>query len=218
MKTLLTMMAAACMMVSCGAKNAEKTTIYEVEPFTVIQMDGVGEIIYTQGDVCTVKVEGDSIHIANTSVTVKDGKLQIRQIKDVKKSEGLTFYVTSPTLEKVSSAGVGSFKAPEAVKFGNDFFYEQEGVGAVKFEDLTCEDFRFNQEGVGAADIKVRCHDAWYVSEGVGAAEIEIEANKLELTSDGVGAVNVKGQVKEYTKKKSSIISAVKDKNLVVGK
>lgn len=218
MKKFLTMVAAVCMFASCDARDIEKSVNYDVEAFSAIDMIGVGEIIYKQGDTFSVKAEGDSIHLDNVTVKVKDGELVIGQKKDLKNNEGINFYITAPMLKKVTCAGVGTLKMLEAVSFDNDFCLYQEGVGSVKIEDLTCKDFDFHQEGVGAADIKVNCKNAKTVREGVGAATLVIEADTLVLSSEGVGAIKVSGHVKDYQKKKSSIISAIQDKNLVVGK
>ena len=220
MKTLLTMMAAAMMMMSCGSKNAECVENYDdVKDFVCINMQGVGKIIYTQGDY-GFRAEGDSILVANTDVSVKDGCLTIGQKKSVKKSgdDGVTYYVSSPTLMKVESEGVGSFEANEPIVFENDFAFESEGVGAVKIKDLTCQNFKFDQEGVGASEVTVKCNYVKYSSEGVGASSLNVEAETLDLSSDGVGAVKVTGHVKHYNKQKDSFVSAVNDKGLVVEK
>ncbi len=218
MKTLLTMMAAAMMMVSCGAKTVEKVENYDAKDFVCINMEGVGKIVYTQGDY-NVRAEGDSLFIANTSVDVKDGNLSIKLIKDVKKNDdGVTFYISSPTLMKVECGGVGSFEIKEPVNFDNDFAFELEGVGAVKIKDLTCQNFKFDQDGVGASEVSVKCNNAKYASSGVGACKLNVEAETLDITSDGVGAVEVKGHVKHYNKQKSGFVSAIKDKGLVVEK
>ena len=217
MKTLLTMMTAALMMASCGARNVECVETYDAKDFVCINMQGVGKIVYTQGDY-NVRAEGDSLYIASTSVNVKDGCLTIGLTKNLKKTDdGVTFYISSPTLMKVESEGVGSFEANEPVKFDNDFAFELEGVGAVKITDLTCQNFKFDQEGVGATEVSVKCTNAKYSSAGVGACKLDINAESLDLMSDGVGAVKVKGHVKRYNKQKGGLTSAVNDKDLVVG-
>jgi len=180
-------------------------------------MEGVGNIIYTQGDKYSIHAEGDSVLLGRTVVAFEDGTLHITQKRGTESKHGLNFYITSPTLQKVESAGVGTFEANEAVKFDNDFEFESEGVGSVKISDLTCQNFKFHQEGVGASNISIKCQDADISTEGVGACDIEIQANELKLSADGVGAVKVKGHVKKYDRMGGSIVSKISDKKLVVG-
>lgn len=222
MKKYLTMILVATMaiMTSC-AKNVkvEKSVDYEPQPFTSIEMEGVGNIIFTQDKNYRVHAEGDSARIAVTEVTFKDGKLTIRERKHNNKdgSNGVNYYISAPTLVRVESNGVGSFESREAVTFDNDFEIESNGVGQVKIKNLTCQNFKFDQSGVGASEVQIKCQKARIDTDGVGACEIDIEADALKLSSDGVGAVKVKGHVKKYESHSGSFTSRISDKSLVVG-
>ncbi len=217
MKTFLTMITAMMVMTSCAnSSKIETTENYQAQPFTTIEMNGVGNIIYTQGDY-NVRAEGDSAIIARTIITFKDDCLTIDQKKGSDTKNSVNFYISSPTLTKVEIDGVGSFEAKQAINFDNDFEFESDGVGSVRISDLNCQNFKFHQEGVGASSVNVKCNKASFKSEGVGACELEIDADTLHLESDGVGAVKVKGHVKHYSSSKGGIVSKISDKHLVVG-
>lgn len=201
-----------------NSKNFRSEEIQCTESFTKIDMQGVGSIVYTQGDVTAVKMEGDADDITRTKVTIEDATIKITQDDSMKKKKGLTFYVTSPALTKVNLDGVGSFEAPKAVAFDNDFSLEMNGVGSVNIADMTCVNLEFHQEGVGSSEIKVKCNDADIHSEGVGKSTISIEAEKLVLTNEGVGAIKVSGHVNRYSPYSDGFTSKISDKGLKVGK
>lgn len=203
-----------------NSKNFKSEEVQCYESFTKIDMQGVGKIIYTQGDVPAVKMEGDADVIARTKVIIKDATIQITQEeqKKNKTKDGLTFYLTSPALTNVNLDGVGSFEAPKSVAFNNDFSLEMNGVGSVKIADMTCVNLEFLQNGVGSSEIKVKCNDADIHSEGVGKCNIDIEAEKLNLINEGVGAMKVSGHVNSYSPHSDGITSKITDKDLKIGK
>lgn len=220
MKKFLTMMAFAAMIVMTGcAKSgkAGKVVNYETQPFTQVEMDGVGNIIFTQGNDYSVRVEGDSVLIAKTTVTFENGLLKVTQEPNVKPKKGLDFYITAPSLQKVESNGVGSFESTSEVKFDNNFMFESNGVGSIKIKNFSCKNFKYNQEGVGSSDLSIKCQNAYVSSAGVGSCKLEIEADTLRISVDGVGSVKVKGHVKKYEHEGTSFVSKISDKDLVVG-
>ncbi len=212
------MASALCVMTSCAnSVSVEKIQEYEAQPFAKIEMEGVGNIIYTQADQYSIRAEGDSTLIAHTVLKFEDDCLKIDQTTTKNNKGSVNYYISAPTLTRVESDGVGSFEAKQAVNFANDFEFDSEGVGSVKISDLTCKNLKFHQEGVGASELKVKCQKAVVSSEGVGACKIEIVADSLDLTNEGVGACKVKGHVKTYSCHGGGITSKINDKNLKVG-
>ncbi len=220
MKKFLTMVVFAAMIVMTGcAKSgkAGKVVNYEAQPFTQVQMDGVGNIIFTQGSDYSVRVEGDSVLISKTSVTFENGLMKVTQEPNVKPKKGLDFYITAPSLQKVESNGVGSFESTSEVNFDNNFMFESNGVGTIKIKNFTCKNFKYDQEGVGSSELSIKCQNAYISSAGVGSCKLEIEADTLRISVDGVGSVKVKGHVKKYEHEGTSFISKISDKDLIVG-
>lgn len=220
MKKFLTMMAFAAMIVmsSCAKSGkVEKVVNYETQPFTQVEMNGVGNIIFTQGSDYSVRAEGDSALIEKTMVTFENGMMKVSQKPNTKSKNGLSFYVTAPSLQKVESNGVGSFESTADVNFDNNFMFESNGVGSVKIKNFSCKNFKYDQEGVGSSDLSIKCENANVSSAGVGSCKLEIEADTLRISVDGVGSVKVKGHVKKYEHQGTSFVSKISDKDLVVG-
>ncbi len=210
--------AAMIVMTGCAKSGkVEKVVNYETQPFTQVQMDGVGNIIFTQGSDYSVRVEGDSALISRTFVTFDNGCMKVSQRANSKTKKGLSIYVTAPSLEKAETNGVGSFESTSEVNFDNNFMFESNGVGSIKIKNFTCKDFKYDQEGVGSSDVSVKCQNANIRSAGVGSCKIEIEADYLHVSVDGVGSVKVKGHVKKYEHEGTSFVSKISDKDLVVG-
>lgn len=220
MKKFLAMMAFAVMIVMTGCAKSgkvEKVVNYETQPFTQVVMDGVGNIIFTQGSDYIVRLEGDSALISRTFVTFDNGCMRVSQKANNKAKKGLNIYVTAPSLEKAETNGVGSFESTSDVNFDNNFMFESNGVGSIKIKNFTCKTFKYDQEGVGSSDLSIKCQNAYVSSAGVGSCKLEIEADTLRISVDGVGSVKVKGHVKKYEHEGTSFVSKISDKELVVG-
>lgn len=220
MKKFLAMMAFAAMIVMTGCAKSgkvEKVVNYETQPFTQVVMDGVGNIIFTQGSDYSVRLEGDSALISRTIVTFDNGCMRVSQKSNNKVKKGLDIYVTAPSLEKAETNGVGSFESTSEVNLDNNFMFESNGVGSVKIKNFTCKDFKYDQEGVGSSDLSINCRNANVRSAGVGSCKLEIEADYLHISVDGVGSVKVKGHVKKYEHEGTSFVSKISDNELVVG-
>lgn len=216
-KLFLTIMAACLVMTSCAKhKNVQITRNYDVQAFQAIDLDGVANIIYTQGDSFAVRAEGDSVQITRTDIKVEDGCLKIRQQNGKGDKQQVDIYITTPTLVKVEMDGVGSFKSQKPVTFANDLKFEAEGVGAVEISDLTCKTLNFEQEGVGSSKLKVKCETALFHCEGVGSCNLNIEADTLKIKNEGVGSFKVKGHVKNYKHHSGGVTSKISDKDLQV--
>lgn len=216
-KLFFTIMAACLVMTSCAKhKNVQITRNYEVQAFQAIDLDGIANIIYTQGDSFAVRAEGDSVQITRTDIKVEDGCLKIRQQNGKGDKQQVDIYITTPTLVKVEMDGVGSFKSQKPVTFANDLKIEAEGVGSVEISDLTCKTLDFDQEGVGSSTLKVKCETAIFHCEGVGSCDLDINADILKVKSEGVGTVKVKGHVKSYERYSGGITSKISDKALEV--
>ena len=220
MKKFLAMMAFAVMIVMTGCAKSgkvEKVVNYETQPFSQVVMDGVGNIIFTQGSDYSVRLEGDSALISRTIVTFDNGCMRVSKKSNNKVKKGLDIYVTAPSLEKAETNGVGSFESTSEVNLDNNFMFESNGVGSVKIKNFTCKDFKYDQEGVGSSDLSINCQNANVRSAGVGSCKLEIEADYLHISVDGVGSVKVKGHVKKYEHEGTSFVSKISDKELVVG-
>ena len=97
---------------SLSAQNMSKD--YNVDEFSAINLQSVGNIIFTQSAGCSCRLEGPSEFVEKTRVTVKNGTLVISyKDRNARNIKNLICYITAPDLSKVKIDGVGNFDAKE---------------------------------------------------------------------------------------------------------
>jgi Protein of unknown function (DUF2807). len=92
---------------SLSAQNVSKD--YNVDEFSAINLQSVGNIIFTQSAGCSCRLEGPSEFVEKTRVTVKNGTLVISyKDRNARNIKNLICYITAPDLSKVKIDGVGN--------------------------------------------------------------------------------------------------------------
>ena len=144
----------------------------KVGEFSAINLQSVGNIVFTQSDTYSCRMEGPFEYVDKTKVTVKGETLVIEyKQKNVKNVKNLTFYITAPDLNNVKIDGVGNFNARESLKLKNITF-KLDGVGNCEVKNLRC-------------DVKAKV-------DGVGNITLSGKADRASLKRDGVGRINHK--------------------------
>ncbi|MDR1004827.1 MAG: DUF2807 domain-containing protein [Prevotellaceae bacterium] len=176
---------------SVWAQTSSETR--NVGDFSSLDISSVGSIIFTQSDVCSVKLEGTDRLLKNTTTTVTDGTLVVGMAnKSVKtnRTNDLKIYITAPDLKQLVFSGVGSFSSYEAVTLDGDLVIDVQGVGKVDIKELKCHDLRFSLNGVGSSFIRVECDLLIAEVNGVGSASFNGTARKANFQKNGVGTIN----------------------------
>lgn len=165
----------------------------ELSDFSVIRMEAVGDIFFTQSEDCSLRIEGKEKEIEKITVTVTNGKLFIRYKKEEKdnKLKGLKFYLTSPDLSYVDIRGVGDFRCEEKLQL-KDLMLKMEGVGSIDIADLKCKTLHVSAEGVGKVNIHVDCDRLVGNVDGVGHITLSGNAKSASISKDGIGGVNTR--------------------------
>lgn len=165
-----------------------------VTDFSSIDMESVGDILFTQGADCSLRLEGPKKALDKIAITVKSGKLIIGfkegENKD-NKGRKVKFYITAPDLKQVNVSGVGSFHCDKALKLDN-LKLGMNGVGAIDIANLTCKNLKVELEGVGKVNIHVNCNTLVAHADGVGHVTLSGRAGTAQISKDGVGGVNTK--------------------------
>ena len=168
----------------------------KVEPFHSIDITAVGEIIFTQSDTYSLRIEGKERLVNNTTTTVADGTLAIG-IKNKKMTRGqnnsVTIHLTAPSLEAIEFKGVGSFRCSEALKLDGDLDVEIKGVGEVNIDNLQCRNLDLRLHGVGDAEVCVDCEHVEASLHGVGSVTLRGHARAADLHKGGIGDLNTGG-------------------------
>lgn len=186
--------------VSCiFAANKREVKVSEerkVEAFSSIEVASVATIEFTQSNTYSFKIEGKEELVKNVTSVVRGGKLIIDYKRDKdgqsvirNQKNGVTIYLSAPTLQSVLYSGVGSFNCDTPLKL-DDVRFNVEGVGKVNIEDLTCRSLHVELEGVGKVNIHVNCERLKARIEGVGHATLSGTAKTVDIAKDGIGGVN----------------------------
>lgn len=176
------------------AQNEQVSEVRKVDDFSSIRITSVANVIFTQGDDCSLRLEGKEKWVKLTTTEVKNGYLVIsfkKGEKSVKNINGLKLYVTAPTLEAVELTGVGSLECKEPLKL-DDFTLRINGVGSAEVADLTCHRFTVSLNGVGDADVNVDCDYLKARMGGVGSLELRGSAGEADVSRSGIGSLNTK--------------------------
>ena len=176
------------------AQNEQVSEVRKVDDFSSIRITSVANVIFTQGDDCSLRLEGKEKWVKLTTTEVKNGYLVIsfkKGEKSVKNINGLKLYITAPTLEVVELTGVGSLECKEPLKL-DDFTLRINGVGSAEVADLTCHRFTVSLNGVGDADVNVDCDYLKARMGGVGSLELRGSAGEADVSRSGIGSLNTK--------------------------
>lgn len=177
------------------AQNAKVSEVRKVEDFSSLKITSVASVYFVQGDRCSVRLEGKEKWVKLTTTEVEDGCLTIAFKKGGKNHkgniDGLKIFVTAPTLEAATLAGVGGFKCEEPLKL-DDFTLKVTGVGSAEISHLTCRNLFVGMSGVGEAVVNVDCDYLKAGMSGVGSLELSGCAGKADISRGGIGSVNTK--------------------------
>ena len=164
----------------------------KVGEFSAINLQSVGNIVFTQSDTYSCRMEGPFEYVDKTKVTVKGETLVIEyKQKNVKNVKNLTFYITAPDLNNVKIDGVGNFNARESLKLKNITF-KLDGVGNCEVKNLRCDEVQLIVDGVGNMEMNVNCNTIKAKEDGVGNITLSGKAERASLKRDGVGRINHK--------------------------
>ena len=138
--------------------DARVTQTRKVEAFHAIDITTVGDIIFTQDDAYSLRIEGREKYVNNTVTTVsKDGTLSIGfKKKNLNRgnNNGVTIYLTAPGLDDIEFKGVGSFRCEET-------------VGDAKVT-VDCDHVDASMSGVGSVTLRGRAKTADLHRSGIG--------------------------------------------------
>ncbi len=191
--TLSLLFAAVAGTVYAANGDANVSEVRKVSAFSSVEITSVATVYFTQSDTYSLKIEGKEKYVTITSTEVKGDRLVIGFKNGDKQSrnrnDGVTIYLSAPSLKEVEFSGVGSFNCEKPLKL-DDVKFEVEGVGKLNIADLTCNNLRVELEGVGKANIHVHCDYLSASLDGVGHVTLSGEAGRADISKGGIGGVN----------------------------
>lgn len=176
---ILTLALSACGMVH-GSGNVITET-RSVGDFDKILLAGIGEVILTQGDEISLKIEAEDNLMRYLKAEAHDDRLEIGVKEEyatlaLQPTQPIRFYVTVTDLEAVTVAGSGDVYADTTLKV-EDIELSVLGSGNIRLAQLEVAQFSVNITGSGEVEIK------------------EVTAQGLTTTISGSGECTLEGEV-----------------------
>jgi Putative auto-transporter adhesin, head GIN domain len=202
----LTLFLSACGVVGSGNIVSQER---QVEEFTEVEFEGVGQIMIEQGNKNALKIETDDniqpyiqVETFNNrlKVSIKDGFQPLMPKK-------LNYYLTVKDLSLLKTSGAGNVQANN-MKL-NNLKIEISGLGNVSFSG-SAKSQEINVSGAGsykAADFSTQ--DTKVTLSGLGNAEVAVNS-KLNVSISGAGSVTYSGNPSEISENISGLGSVSK--------
>lgn len=193
---LVATLAFFCVTAVCAKDgNARVTQTRKVEAFHALDITAVGNIIFTQADNYSLRIEGKEKNVNHTTTSVSDnGTLHIGlKGKSGRGDNGVMIYLSAPSLDGIEFRGVGSFRCEGALKLDGDLDIDIDGVGEVEIDNLACRNLDLDLDGVGDAEITVDCDYVNASMHGVGSVTLRGNACSANLSRGGIGDLDTKG-------------------------
>jgi hypothetical protein len=191
-----------------------------VKPFDAIDAKGLYELILTQGDKESVKIEADdnlqelfSVSNDGNTLVIDMPKLRDKNINFNDKKEDhelhLKVYVTFKKIKSLDVGVIGSVRSTVPLKF-EEFEIDSKNVGNVELQ-LTANKLTISNKGVGNITLTGTATDAIVDNKGVGKFDGEdLIVQTMNIDNSGVGSANV--NVQKDLKIKESFLGKVSNK------
>ncbi len=164
----------------------------ELPEFNAVYCDVVGNITIEQGDEYLIEARGPEHLVLLIEPEVSKGMLRIKASKEykVKKNNGVTIRIVTPTVDMVYNEGVGNIYLKGTFET-QMMTVTNEGVGNITFDNLQCEILQVMNEGVGNIVLAGKATKrAVFKSDGVGNIEAyNVEVPDLTANLNGVGNI-----------------------------
>jgi len=173
----------------------------KIEPFTQLKMDGVFNVIISQGEKESLIIEADD-NLIDLIETQNDGNaLVIKQREEVNmKPTKFNIYITIKDLEKIETSSVGNIETKTILILKN-FDLSSSSVGNIKLE-INCDKFSADISSVGDLNLKGKANETSIKNSSVGNINaIDFISDNLIFYNSGVGDVKV------YAEKEITLIS-----------
>lgn len=200
----------------------EKTTIVpsgniitkevSVKPFDAIRAEGLYELIITQGNTESVKIEADD-NLQNMFEVKDEGNTLVIDMPDMKdkhidfkdkdehKSLKWKVYVSCKNLKSIDVGVIGNVRSETAIK-SSAFEIKSKNVGNIALQ-LSTDKLTVQNKGVGKLTLNGSATNAVINNAGVGELEGEdLIVQTMNIDNSGIGHANVNVQ-KDLTIKQS---------------
>lgn len=167
-----------------GHTNSTPTQVHQVgtetamNTFDGLNVAGPFNVIFEQGEGCTVRVDGTTEQLEKMTIYVKEGELFIDQRKNEPKGtfDGMRIFVSAPMIDGIEIAGSGTVTASKTLAV-NDLDLDIAGSGDVTIAQLTCNDLDISIAGSGDVTLGM------------------VQASKVKNDIAGSGGIDIAGLI-----------------------
>lgn len=198
--TFITSMFILCFLTQAQAAELVKKE-FSVKSFTDLELKGIGNIIFTQGDKESVVLETDTTIMSTVELESEDNKLTIFSTINfwsLPSNHTMNIYITVKHLKSVRFKDVGDIKSTNEIKTDSlVFFASAIGNATIK---LKCKSLTLFHGGAGNFTASGQTTDLQLDAKGAGNVQLSnLIAENASITFKGVGNINV------YASKKITI-------------
>jgi hypothetical protein len=181
-----------------------------VQPFDQLEASGIFNVVLTQGNKESLKIEAEDNLQPLFEIKNEGGKLMVDMKKDshFNSKKKMTVYITFKNLKSMDLKMVGNVTSTGNLNFG-DLSLANKSVGSVDLA-LNAQKLDINNKSVGNLKLSGKAENAVIRSNSVGAIKAsDLLVQTMDIDNDGVGSAEVNA-VKEL-KVKDSFLGKVKN-------
>ena len=181
-----------------------------IQPFDQLEANGVFNVVLTQGNKESLKIEAEDNLQALFEIKNEGSKLMVDMKKDshFNSKKKMTVYITFKNLKSMDLKMVGNVSSEGNLNF-SDLSLANKSVGSVDLA-LNAQKLDINNKGVGNLRLSGKAENAIIRSNSVGAIKAsDLLVQTMDIDNDGVGSAEVNA-VKEL-KVKDSFLWKVKN-------
>jgi len=181
-----------------------------IQPFDQLEANGVFNVVLTQGNKESLKIEAEDNLQALFEIKNEGSKLMVDMKKDshFDSKRKMTVYITFKNLKSMDLKMVGNVSSEGNLNF-SDLSLANKSVGSVDLA-LNAQKLDINNKSVGNLTLSGKAENAIIRSNSVGAIKAsDLLVQTMDIDNDGVGSAEVNA-VKEL-KVKDSFLGKVKN-------
>jgi hypothetical protein len=181
-----------------------------IQPFDQLEASGVFNVVLTQGNKESLKIEAEDNLQALFEIKNEGSKLMVDMKKDshFNSKKKMTVYITFKNLNSMDLKMVGNVSSEGNLNF-SDLSLANKSVGSVDLA-LNAQKLDINNKSVGNLRLSGKAENAIIRSNSVGAIKAsDLLVQTMDIDNDGVGSAEVNA-VKEL-KVKDSFLGKVKN-------
>ena len=181
-----------------------------IQPFDQLEANGVFNVVLTQGNKESLKIEAEDNLQALFEIKNEGSKLMVDMKKDshFNSKKKMTVYITFKNLKSMDLKMVGNVSSEGNLNF-SDLSLANKSVGSVDLA-INAQKLEINNKSVGNLKLSGKAENAVIRSNSVGAIKAsDLLVQTMDIDNDGVGSAEVNA-VKEL-KVKDSFLGKVKN-------